>query len=66
MQFIMEGKAQSKPQALGLLNEDCLLNPSLANQRLAKFNLVIDRIETVNGEKVVYIKENTDSNLLFG
>ena len=65
MKFIMEGEAQNCPQAIGCLTEDCLLNPSLANEKLSKFNLSIDRIETVNGEKVVFIKENA-SNLLCG
>lgn len=66
MKFIMEGKAQNCPAAIGLLTEDMLLDPSLANQKLSTYKLQIDRIETVNGEKVVYIKENADSNLLCG
>jgi|P1105metagenome_2_1110788.scaffolds.fasta_scaffold30734_2 hypothetical protein len=64
MKYFLLGKAQNKPQAIGLLTEDLLLNPSAANEQLKLYNLKIDHIETVNGEKVVYIKENEESKLL--
>lgn len=66
MKFIMKGAAQQCPAAIGMLTEDLLLNPSLANEKLSSFKLQIDRVETVNGEKVVYIKESANDNLLLG
>lgn len=65
MKVILEGKAQSKPEVIGLITEDALLNPSQINVNLNKMNLKIEKIETVNGEKVVHVVE-TKSNLLCG
>lgn len=64
MKFIMEGAAKQCPTAIALLNEELLLNPALANEKLKPLKLEIDRIEMVNGEKVVYIKESNDNILL--
>ena len=67
MKIILLGDAQSHPEAIGILNEDLLLKPGEANEKLSLHNLKIDHIEIVNGEKVVYIKENTENkNLLNG
>jgi hypothetical protein len=37
-----------------------LLNPAQADAKLDLHGLKIDHIETVNGEKIVYIKENEE------
>lgn len=66
MKFIFEGGAKSRPAAIGLLTEDLLLNPAVANEKLAKFGVKIEKVETVNGQKVVYITETETSNLLNG
>jgi len=51
---------------VSFLTEDALLNPSVANSKLAKKKLKIERIEeTESGEKIVHIKEST-SNILCG
>lgn len=51
---------------VNMLTEDQLLNPSVANAKLAKKNLKIEKVEeNENGEKVVYVKEN-NSNILCG
>lgn len=63
MKFIFEGKAQSKATAIGLLSEDLLLDVTKANEVLSSHNIQIDRIETIDGQKVVYISEKK-SNLL--
>ena len=65
MKIILEGKAQQCPEVIGMLTEEFLLDPAQANLRLSVKNLAIDRIEKVNGETVVFIKENS-SNLLCG
>ena len=49
-----------------VLTEDALLDPSVANSKLAKKKLKIEKIEeNENGEKIVTMKENTN-NLLCG
>lgn len=65
MKIILEGKAQQCPEVIGMLTEEVLLDPNQANVKLNAMNLAIDRIEKVNGETVVFIKENS-SNLLCG
>lgn len=65
MKFIFEGNAKSKASCIGLLTEEAILNPDVANQKLSLHNLKIDRVEIVDGEKVVYIKEAVE-NLLNG
>lgn len=65
MKIILEGKAQQCPEVIGMLTEEVLLDPAQANLKLSTKNLAIDRIEKVNGETVVFIKENS-SNLLCG
>lgn len=66
MKIIFEGTAQNKgTQVFNTINEDMLLNPSLANQQLSKINLKIERVEEVNGDKVIYIAESK-SNILLG
>lgn len=65
MKIILEGKAQQCPEVIGMLTEEVLLDPVQANLKLSAKNLAIDRIEKVNGETVVFIKENS-SNLLCG
>lgn len=65
MKVILIGNAQTHPEVVGLLNEDMLLNPAVANQTLNFHKMKIERIETAaNGEKVVYIKENDESTKL--
>ena len=47
-----------------VLTEDALLDPSVANSKLAKKKLKIEKIEeNENGEKIVTMKESTN-NLL--
>lgn len=49
-----------------VLTEDALLDASLANSKLAKKKLKIEKIEeNENGEKIVTMKESTN-NLLCG
>ena len=60
MKIFLLGNAQSHPEAIGLINEDLLLNPAQADAKLDLHGLKIDHIETVNGEKIVYIKENVE------
>jgi len=49
-----------------VLTEDALLDPSVANAKLAKKKLKIEKIEeNENGEKIVTMKESTN-NLLCG
>lgn len=51
---------------VSMLTEDALLDPSIANAKLAKKNLKIEKIEeNENGEKIVTMKENTN-NILCG
>ena len=57
MKIFLLGNAQSHPEAIGLINEDLLLNPAQADAKLDLHGLKIDHIETVNGEKIVYIHE---------
>lgn len=64
MQIIMEN-GNANIGDVGLFTEDQLLNPAVANAKLSKKNLKIEKIEEVNGEKIVYIKEN-NTNLLCG
>lgn len=66
MKIIFEGTAKSKgTQVFNTISEDMLLNPALANQQLSKVNLKVERVEEVNGEKIVYISESK-SNILLG
>lgn len=65
MRFILQGKAQQHPEIIGMLTEEVLLDPNQANMKLNPFHLAIERIEKVDGETVVYIKEN-NSNILCG
>ncbi len=48
-----------------LITEDKLLSNDELNKRLKLHNVKIERVETINGEKVYYIKESK-SNLLLG
>ena len=49
-----------------VLTEDALLDPSVANSKLAKKKLKIEKIEeNENGEKIVTMKESAN-NLLCG
>ena len=49
-----------------VLTEDALLDPSVANSKLAKKKMKIEKIEeNENGEKIVTMKESTN-NLLCG
>lgn len=48
-----------------LITEDKLLTNDELNKRLKLHNVKIERVETINGEKVYYIKESK-SNLLLG
>ena len=51
---------------VSVLTEDALLDPSVANAKLAKKKLKIEKIEeNENGEKIVTMKESTN-NLLCG
>lgn len=50
---------------VNMLTEDQLLNPSVANSKLSKKNLKIEKIEEKDGEKIVYVKESK-SNILCG
>ena len=43
MKFIFEGNAKSKPEAIGILTEDLLLDKTAANVKLSKYKIV-DRI----------------------
>lgn len=65
MRYILQGKAQQHPEIIGMLSEDVLLDPNQAKLKLNPFNLAIERIDKVDGETVVYIKEN-NSNILCG
>lgn len=65
MKIILIGKAQEKAEAIGLLTEEMIINPIVANEKLSLHKLKIEKIEMVNGEKVVTISEN-NSNLLLG
>lgn len=47
------------------ITEDKLLTNDELNKRLKLHNVKIERVETINGEKVYYIKESK-SNLLLG
>ena len=65
-QIIMGENCNSELSDVSIITEDALLDPSLANAKLAKKKLKIEEIEeNENGEKIVHIKENT-SNLLCG
>ena len=48
-----------------LLTEDKLLTNDELTKRLKLHNVKIERVETIDGEKVYYIKESK-SNLLLG
>ena len=62
----MSENCNSELSDVSIITEDALLDPSLANSKLAKKKLKIEKIEeNENGEKIVHIKENT-SNLLCG
>lgn len=51
---------------VSIIAEDALLDPSVANAKLAKKKLKIEKIEeNENGEKIVTMKESTN-NLLCG
>ena len=51
---------------VSMITEDALLDPSVANAKLAKKKLKIEKIEeNENGEKIVTMKESTN-NLLCG
>ena len=51
---------------VSIIAEDALLDPSMANAKLAKKKLKIEKIEeNENGEKIVTMKESTN-NLLCG
>lgn len=65
MKIIFEGNIKKDKNILNILNEDLLLNPAQANLKLSSYNMVIDKIEKVNGETVVFIKEN-NNNLICG
>lgn len=65
MKIIFEGNAKKDKNILNILNEDLLLNPVQANLKLNSYKLTIDKIEKVNGETVVFIKEN-NNNLICG
>lgn len=65
MKIILEGKAQQHPTVIALLTEEALLDPKQVNLKLNAMNLMIDRIEKVDGETVVFITEN-HSNVLCG
>ncbi len=62
----MDEKCNSSLSDVTMLTEDALLDPSVANAKLAKKKLKIEKIEeNENGEKIVHIKENT-TNILCG
>lgn len=65
MKIIFEGNVKKDKNILNILNEDLLLNPAQANLKLNSYKLTIDKIEKVNGETVVFIKEN-NNNLICG
>lgn len=48
-----------------ILNEEMLLNAEVAKTKLTNKKLKIDKIVEKNGEKIIYMKENTD-NLICG
>lgn len=51
---------------VSMLTEDALLDPAVANAKLAKKKLKIEKIEeNENGEKIVTMKESTN-NILCG
>ncbi len=62
----MGENCNSELSDVSIITEDALLDPALANAKLAKKKLKIEKIEeNENGEKIVHIKENT-SNILCG
>lgn len=65
MKIILLGEAKKHPEAIGLLNEDLILDPKRANEALSLKNLQIEKIEVVSGEKVIYVSEKK-TNLLNG
>ena len=63
MKFIFEGNTKSKPEAIGILTEDLLLDKTAANVKPSKYKIAIDFVEKIDGDYVVHLKENK-SNLL--
>lgn len=65
-QIIMSENCSSKISDIPIISEEVLLDPSVANVKLAKKNLKIEKIEeNENGEKIVHIKENK-TNIICG
>lgn len=56
MKVILQGRAQSHPEIIGLLTEDKLLTPS-TKEALNLKNLEVERVEFDGDQKVIYIKE---------
>lgn len=65
-QIIMNKDCNSDLSDVSIISEDVLLDPTIANTKLAKKKLKIEKIEeNENGEKIVHIKENK-TNILCG
>lgn len=57
MKYILEGKAQEYPEIIGLLPENKLND---ADNILQQYHLKVEKIEVIEGQKVVYIVEIKD------
>lgn len=55
MKFILEGIAQSKPFVIGLITEEKLKNVIELNKELSQYNVKVDKVESVNGQKIIYV-----------
>lgn len=64
MRVILLGKAQTKPEVIGLLTEDLLIDVNQANKMLSTYKLEIDHIDIKDDQKIIYIKEQSNNNNL--
>ena len=55
MKFVLEGDAQSKAFVIGMITEDKMKNLTELNKEIIQYGVKVDKIETVNGQKIIHI-----------